>query len=133
MTDKHVQSEAPHSNMEKDPNDWVTGDEPMTGAQKSYLKTLSEEAKVDFDESLNKADASKRIDELQHTTGRGAGGHETRHEPEPAARSSHPAAHAAAPRRAAPADDASEAGEEDPGSDERDLFEADTAPGEARR
>ena len=55
---------------EKDPDDWVTGDEPMTGAQKSYLKTLSEEAKVDFDETLSKADASKRIDELQERTGR---------------------------------------------------------------
>lgn len=76
MTDKHVQSEAPQSNMEKDPSDWVTGDEAMTGAQKSYLKTLSEEAKVEFDESLTKAEASERIDALQQRTGRGAhGGH----------------------------------------------------------
>jgi hypothetical protein len=73
MTDKHVQAEAPNSNMEKDPATWVTGDEPMTGAQKSYLATLSEEAKVDFDESLTKAQASVRIDELQAQTGRGAG------------------------------------------------------------
>jgi len=72
MTDKHVQSEAAHSNMEKDPATWVTGDEPMTGAQKSYLATLSEEAKVDFDETLTKAQASTRIDELQALTGRGA-------------------------------------------------------------
>jgi len=72
MTDKHVQSEAGHSNMEKDPATWVTGDEPMTGAQKSYLATLSEEAKVDFDETLTKAQASTRIDELQALTGRGA-------------------------------------------------------------
>ena len=57
--------------MQKDPDEWTTGDEPMTGAQKSYLKTLSEEAKVDFDESLTKAAASKRIDELQEITGRG--------------------------------------------------------------
>jgi len=71
MTDKHVQSEASQSNMEKDPATWVTGDEPMTGAQKSYLATLSEEAKVDFDESLTKAQASERIDELQSMTGRG--------------------------------------------------------------
>lgn len=71
MTDKHIQSEAPHSNMEKDPSDWVTGDEPMTGAQKSYLKTLSEEAGVEFDETLNKAEASEQIDALQKTTGRG--------------------------------------------------------------
>jgi hypothetical protein len=59
------------SNTEKDPDDWTTGDEPMTGAQHSYLKTLSDEAKEEFDESLNKAEASKRIDELQHKTGRG--------------------------------------------------------------
>ena len=71
MTDKHTQADANNGNMEKDPADWVTGDEPMTGAQKSYLKTLSEEAHVDFDETLSKADASKRIDELQHKTGRG--------------------------------------------------------------
>lgn len=57
--------------MVKDPKDWTTGDEPMTGAQKSYLKTLSEEAGVEMDETLSKADASKRIDELQHKTGRG--------------------------------------------------------------
>jgi hypothetical protein len=71
MTDKQTQSMAEHSNMEKDPDDWVTGDEPMTGAQRSYLKTLCEEAKEDFDEKLTKAEASKRIDELQEKTGRG--------------------------------------------------------------
>ncbi|WP_345947862.1 MULTISPECIES: DUF3072 domain-containing protein [unclassified Mucilaginibacter] len=59
------------SNTEKDPDDWTTGDEPMTGAQKSYLKTLSDEANEEFDENLTKAEASKRIDELQHKTGRG--------------------------------------------------------------
>ncbi len=59
------------TNVEKDPNEWVTGDEPMTGAQKSYLKTLSGQAGEEFDESLSKADASKRIDELQDKTGRG--------------------------------------------------------------
>lgn len=59
------------SNTEKDPDDWTTGDEPMTGAQKSYLKTLSDEAKEEFDENLTKAEASKKIDELQHKTGRG--------------------------------------------------------------
>ncbi len=72
MTDKQTQAMAEQSNMEKDPKDWVTGDEPMTGAQRSYLKTLSEEAKEEFDESLTKAEASKRIDELQQKTGRGA-------------------------------------------------------------
>ena len=62
------------SNTEKDPSEWTTGDEPMTGAQASYLRTLSQEAGEDFDESLSKADASKRIDELQARTGRGQGG-----------------------------------------------------------
>lgn len=71
MTDKRTQSMAEHSNMEKDPADWVTGDEPMTGAQRSYLKTLCEEARQPFDENLSKAEASRRIDELQAITGRG--------------------------------------------------------------
>ena len=71
MTDKRTQALADQGNMEKDPADWVTGDEPMTGAQRSYLKTLSEEAKEAFDESLSKAQASRRIDELQKRTGRG--------------------------------------------------------------
>ncbi len=61
----------PTGNAEKDPDDWTTGDEPMTGAQASYLKTLSEEAGEAFDETLSKADASKRIDALQAKTGRG--------------------------------------------------------------
>ena len=62
---------AENSNAVKDPNDWATGDEPMTGAQKSYLKTLSEQAGEPFDDTLSKADASKKIDELQEKTGRG--------------------------------------------------------------
>lgn len=64
----------PTSNAEKDPADWITGDEPMTGAQASYLKTLSEEAgDADaYDESLTKAQASEAIDALQQQTGRGA-------------------------------------------------------------
>ena len=61
----------PTSNAEKDPADWTTGDEPMTGAQASYLKTLSEEAGEAFDGSLSKAEASIRIDALQEQTGRG--------------------------------------------------------------
>lgn len=59
------------SNREKDPDDWTTGDERMTGAQASYLKTLCEEAGEPFDDNLTKAEASKRIDELQAKTGRG--------------------------------------------------------------
>ncbi|RYF36707.1 MAG: DUF3072 domain-containing protein [Comamonadaceae bacterium] len=85
MTDKQTQSMADNSNMEKDPADWVTGDEPMTGAQRSYLKTLSEEAKEPFDETLNKAEASRRIDELQEITGRGKHGHGEQEEGRPAA------------------------------------------------
>jgi len=60
-----------NSNMIKDPEDWVTGDEQMTGAQRSYLQTLCEEAGEEFDPNLTKAEASKRIDELQQQTGRG--------------------------------------------------------------
>ncbi|MBW3573827.1 MAG: DUF3072 domain-containing protein [Actinobacteria bacterium] len=59
------------TNPEKDPDDWVTGDEEMTGAQASYLETLSREAGEEFDPSLTKAQASRRIDELQERTGRG--------------------------------------------------------------
>jgi uncharacterized damage-inducible protein DinB len=59
------------SNTEKDPEDWVTGDEPMTGAQASYLNTLSQEAGEKVPDDLTKAEASKRIDELQQKTGRG--------------------------------------------------------------
>ena len=72
MTDKRTQQQADRSNMEKDPGDWVTGDEPMTGAQRSYLKTLSEEAHEPFDDKLTKAEASRRIKELQARTGRGS-------------------------------------------------------------
>jgi hypothetical protein len=57
----------PVDNTEKDPEDWVTGDEPMTGAQASYLKTLSEQAHQPeaFAEGLTKAEASERIDKLK--------------------------------------------------------------------
>jgi hypothetical protein len=59
------------SNTIKDPDDWKTGDEAMTGAQRSYLQTLAEEAGEEVDPNLTKAEASKRIDELQQKTGRG--------------------------------------------------------------
>jgi hypothetical protein len=61
----------PASNTVKDPDQWKTGDEPMTGAQRSYLSTLASEAGETVDEELTKAEASKRIDELQEKTGRG--------------------------------------------------------------
>ena len=71
MIDKKTQAQNDESNTVKDPDNWTTGDEKMTGAQASYLQTLCEEAKEDFDETLTKAEASKRIDELQEKTGRG--------------------------------------------------------------
>jgi Protein of unknown function (DUF3072) len=58
-------------NPEKPPEQWVTGNEPMTGPQISYLQTLCREAGEEFDETLTKAEASKKIDELQARTGRG--------------------------------------------------------------
>jgi hypothetical protein len=70
-TDMADQQELQGSNLEKDPGEWKTGDEPMTGAQASYLKTLSDQANEAFDEALTKAEASRRIDELQQRTGRG--------------------------------------------------------------
>ncbi len=63
--------DAAPSNAVKDPDTWTTGDETMTGAQASYLKTLCEEAGEEFDPKLSKAEASKRIDALQGSTGRG--------------------------------------------------------------
>ncbi len=56
---------------EKDPSDWVTGDEPATGAQQSYLHTLARQAGEDVPEDITKADASRKIEELQEETGRG--------------------------------------------------------------
>jgi len=66
-----VSDDTPRPNPEKDPDDWTTGDEPMTGPQASYLETLSREAGEEFDPGLTKAEASRRIDELQERTGRG--------------------------------------------------------------
>ncbi len=60
------------SNAEKDPEDWTTGDEPMTGPQQSYLHTLAREAGEEVPDDLTKAQASEMIDRLQQTTGRGA-------------------------------------------------------------
>ncbi|MDB5726273.1 MAG: hypothetical protein JWQ16_3027 [Novosphingobium sp.] len=63
--------ERPGSNTEKDPDNWVSGDEPMTGAQASYLTTLSEEAGQKLPpDSLTKAEASKQIDALKSQLGR---------------------------------------------------------------
>ncbi|MDX3899691.1 MAG: DUF3072 domain-containing protein [Sphingobium sp.] len=63
--------EHPGSNTEKDPDDWVSGDDPVTGAQRSYLTTLCEEAGEDLPANdLSKAEASRRIDELKAKLGR---------------------------------------------------------------
>ncbi len=56
--------------VEKDPSDWVTGDEPMTAPQRSYLDTLAREAGEEITADLTKAEASEEIDRLQHETGR---------------------------------------------------------------
>jgi Protein of unknown function (DUF3072) len=70
----HMTETDPHTEQTtaKDPEDWTTGDEPMTGAQQSYLETLAREAGEDVPDALSKADASKLIDDLQSRTGRGA-------------------------------------------------------------
>jgi len=68
---KTAPSDGPPSNTVKDPSNWTTGGETMTGAQASYLKTLCEEAGTPFDPALSKAEASKMIDALQARTGRG--------------------------------------------------------------
>ena len=57
---------------EKNPEEWVTGDESMTGPQRSYLDTLAREAGEELSADLTKAEASEHIDRLQQKTGRGA-------------------------------------------------------------
>jgi Protein of unknown function (DUF3072) len=54
-----------HGPLEKDPQDWTTGDEPMTAPQESYLRTLAREAGEEVPEGLSKAEASELIDKLQ--------------------------------------------------------------------
>ena len=71
MTDRRTQQDAEQGNTIKDPDQWTTGDEPMTGAQRSYLHTVAEEAREDVEDDLTKAEASKKIDDLQEKTGRG--------------------------------------------------------------
>ncbi len=68
MTDNR---QAPSENPEKETSEWVTGDEPMTGPQRSYVHTLAQEAGRDVPDDLTKAQASELIDELQQQTGRG--------------------------------------------------------------
>ncbi len=68
---QNAQASQTESNTVKNPDDWKTGDEPMTGAQRSYLQTLAREAGEELPAELTKAEASKKIDELQEETGRG--------------------------------------------------------------
>ena len=70
MTDTPSDNDQP-SNLQKDPDEWVTGEEPMTAAQKSYLTLLAQEANEPVPDGLTKAEASRKIDELQGRTGRG--------------------------------------------------------------
>jgi len=69
--DQQTTDNTQSDNTRKDPDQWVTGDETMTGAQASYLNTLAQEAGEEVDENMTKAEASKKIDELQERTGRG--------------------------------------------------------------
>ncbi len=76
MSKQNLPDELPEQsqNAVKDPDQWTTGGEPMTGPQASYLKTLMQQAGMpedEFDPKMTKADASKMIDELQDKTGRG--------------------------------------------------------------
>jgi hypothetical protein len=71
MKQNNQQPNTENTNAIKNPDEWTTGDEQMTGAQQSYLKTLSDEAGEEMDANLSKAEASKKIDELQEKTGRG--------------------------------------------------------------
>ena len=72
MSEENVNSgKSGDPTAEKDPKDWVTGDEPATGAQKSYLNTLARQAGEEVPDDISKADASIKIDELQEETGRG--------------------------------------------------------------
>jgi len=66
-------SQSTANTTEKDPSDWVSGDEPMTGAQRSYLDTLARQAGEELPADLTKAQASEHIDRLQGKTGRGTG------------------------------------------------------------
>ncbi|MFF5173064.1 DUF3072 domain-containing protein [Micromonospora sp. NPDC000089] len=71
MSDRNRQQQPDPQGAIKDPDEWVTGEEPPTAAQESYLHTLAREAGEEVPGDLTKAEASRRIDELQEETGRG--------------------------------------------------------------
>lgn len=70
MSESQPTTAEPTANAEKDPSAWVTGGEPMTGAQASYLATLAQDTGHEVPEVLTKAEASELIDELQGASGR---------------------------------------------------------------
>jgi Protein of unknown function (DUF3072) len=73
---RHPKGNAPGDEaLQKNPDEWKTGDEPMTAAQRSYLETLARDSGEQFDDSLTKAEASKRIDELRERSPRLTGEH----------------------------------------------------------
>jgi hypothetical protein len=67
---KNQSMDATENALQRDPDEWKTGNEPMTDAQRSYLETLCRETGEEFDDTLSKADASKRIDELRERSPR---------------------------------------------------------------
>ena len=69
MTDQAI-NDIDEPVLQREPDEWKTGDEPMTDAQRSYLETLCRETGEEFDDRLSKADASKRIDELRERSPR---------------------------------------------------------------
>jgi hypothetical protein len=67
---RNQQPTDPNQPLQKDPDDWKTGDEPMTPAQRSYLDTLAQDTGETVEDTLTKAEASKRIDELRERSPR---------------------------------------------------------------
>src|ERR671931_557076 len=67
---RNERTDTPQPALQRDPDEWKTGDEPMTDAQRSYLETLCRETGEEFDDALTKAEASKRIDELRERSPR---------------------------------------------------------------
>ncbi|AUI51319.1 DUF3072 domain-containing protein [Arthrobacter crystallopoietes] len=72
MAEETLGSPTPESggDINRDPEEWVTGDEPMTDAQRSYLDTLAREAGEELPANLTKAEASEHIDRLQKSSNR---------------------------------------------------------------
>ena len=71
VDDEKLGAVDPENAAVKVPEQWLTGDEPMTAAQRSYLDTLAREAGEEVSANLTKAQASEEIERLQKKTGRG--------------------------------------------------------------